>query len=131
MLLILTDNAVKYNWPGRRIVVSLRRDGEKAVLTVANTGKGLPQELADRVFDRFFRGDASHNHDKEGWDLGLTIARGSVQAHDGEIQFASELSRLTTVTVSFSTVPKPGRLSRPVNLLRGQICSQFHNGSPN
>lgn len=104
LLLILTDNAVKYNRPGGRIVVSLKRDRERAILTLSNTGAGLPRESADRVFDRFFRGDASHNRDKDGCGLGLTIAKGIVQAHGGEIQFASEPNLLTTVTVSFSVV---------------------------
>jgi signal transduction histidine kinase len=69
------------------------------VLTLSNTGPGIPKEWSGRVFDRFFRGDASHNHEVEGCGLGLTIAHGIVRAHSGEIHVASEPNRLTTVTV--------------------------------
>jgi signal transduction histidine kinase len=99
LLLNLTDNAVKYNQPGGTVAISLRRDGAAAELRIANTGAGLAAELQPRVFERFFRGDASHNRDVEGCGLGLSIAQWIVHAHDGTIQFASQPGRLTTVTV--------------------------------
>jgi heavy metal sensor kinase len=100
LLLNLADNAVKYNRPGGNVEFSLRRDGAFAVLEILNTGAGLAPESQARVFERFFRGDASHNNAVEGCGLGLSIARWIVTAHGGKIQFASQPGELTTVSVS-------------------------------
>jgi signal transduction histidine kinase len=99
LLLNLADNAVKYNQPGGRVHFSLRREGPSAALQIANTGPGLPADLQARVFERFFRGDASRNRAIEGCGLGLSIAQWIVQAHRGEIQFTSKPGELTTVSV--------------------------------
>jgi signal transduction histidine kinase len=109
LLLVLTDNAVKYNWPGGRINLALRHENGMAVLTVANTGAGIPTDLIGRVFDRFFRSDASHNREVEGCGLGLTIAQGIVRAHGGEIHMASEPRGLTTVTALLPALAAPVR----------------------
>ncbi len=99
LLLNLTDNAVKYNQPGGTVAISLKRAGPSAELRIANTGAGLAPELQPRVFDPFFRGDASHNREVEGCGLGLSIAQWIVHAHGGTIHFASQPGQLTTVTV--------------------------------
>jgi signal transduction histidine kinase len=99
LLLNLADNAVKYNRPGGTVNFSLRRDGKFAELQITNTGVGLAPELQPRVFERFFRGDASHNNAVEGCGLGLSIAQWIVTAHRGEICFASTPGQFTTVAV--------------------------------
>jgi signal transduction histidine kinase len=99
LLLNLTDNAVKYNQPQGRITMALRRTGPEAELTLTNTGPGIAPEILPRLFDRFFRGDASHSNAVEGCGLGLSIAQWIVSAHKGSIQIASVPSQLTTVTV--------------------------------
>jgi signal transduction histidine kinase len=99
LLLNLADNAVKYNRPGGTVTFSLRRDGKSAALQIINTGAGLAPELQPRVFERFFRGDASHNNSTEGCGLGLSIAQWIVTAHHGEIRFSSEPDKLTAVSV--------------------------------
>ena len=99
LLLILTDNAVKYNQPRGSISLALRCEYERAVLTVSNSGPGIPSQVIGRVFDRFFRGDDSHSPETEGCGLGLTIAQGIVRAHGGEIEVVSEPGRLTTITL--------------------------------
>ena len=107
LLLNLADNAVKYNRPGGQATFSLQRDGASAVLQISNTGAGLAPELQARVFERFFRGDASHNNAVEGCGLGLSIAQWIVTAHGGEIQFASEPDKLTTVSVRLLPASQP------------------------
>lgn len=99
LLLNLADNAVKYNRPGGEINFALKRDGKSVLLQISNTGAGLTPELQARVFERFFRGDASHNNTIEGCGLGLAIAQWIAQAHRGEIRFASRPDQLTTVSV--------------------------------
>lgn len=111
LLLILTDNAVKYNRPRGRITLSLRHEHDRAVLTVSNSGPGIPPPVLGRVFDRFFRGDASHSSETEGCGLGLTIAQGIVRAHGGEINIVSEPERLTTVTL---LLPAPAQQPREI-----------------
>lgn len=100
LLLNLTDNAIKYNQPQGRLDMSLVRAGSQCVLSIVNTGKGIPAALLERVFDRFYRGDESHNSALEGCGLGLSIAEWIVKAHGGAIQITSELEQQTTVTVT-------------------------------
>jgi signal transduction histidine kinase len=99
LLLNLTDNAIKYNERKGAVTLSLRRTGKSAELAIANTGAGIPAETLPRVFDPFFRADASHSQAVEGCGLGLSIARWIVTAHEGTIQLTSEPNRLTTATV--------------------------------
>jgi signal transduction histidine kinase len=81
--------------------MELRKLGDTAAqITIANTGAGIPAEMLPRVFDRFFRGDPSHNNAVEGCGLGLSIAKWIVAAHHGEIQVASTPSEFTRVVVT-------------------------------
>jgi signal transduction histidine kinase len=104
LLLNLTDNAVKYNKPDGTVDISLRCEAGAAVMCIANTGPGLARDLQPRVFERFFRGDASHDRAVEGCGLGLSIAQWIVHAHRGEIKFNSEPGQLTTLTVRLPIV---------------------------
>ena len=105
LLLNLTDNAIKYNCSHGTVTVGLRRAGDFAELTVANTGPGIPAEILPRLFDRFFRGDASHGSAVEGSGLGLSIAQWIVHSHDGTIRIESGEKGPTTVTVSLPLEP--------------------------
>jgi signal transduction histidine kinase len=104
LLLNLADNAVKYNHLNGTITVSLRRSEGFAELKISNTGAGIAPELQPRVFERFFRGDTSHNSAIEGCGLGLSIAQWIVLAHLGSIRFVSEPGKLTVVTVRFPAI---------------------------
>jgi signal transduction histidine kinase len=101
LLLNLTENAIKYNRPQGTLAIALRRNGQAAELEIANSGPGIPPGLLPRVFDRFFRGDPSHNRDVDGCGLGLAIAQWIVHAHGGSIAITSEPDVLTDVTVRF------------------------------
>jgi len=99
LLLNLADNAVKYNQRGGTVEMSLCvRDGS-AAFVISNTGPSLPPELAGRVFERFFRGDPSHNRAVEGSGLGLSIAQSIVEAHRGDIRYEVRVDGRTQVTV--------------------------------
>jgi two-component system heavy metal sensor histidine kinase CusS len=87
LLLNLADNAVKHNQRGGTITLSLHAEERHAVFTISNTGPMLPPELQERVFERFFRGDAAHGSTIEGSGLGLSIAQSIVEAHDGKIAY--------------------------------------------
>ncbi len=98
LLLILTDNAVKYNQPKGEVILSLVRVDAFVEVKISNTGSGIPAESLPRVFDRFFRADASHCSAIEGCGLGLSIARWIVDAHSGTIAIASD-PRMTITTI--------------------------------
>jgi K+-sensing histidine kinase KdpD len=89
VLYSLIDNAVKYSTAGSRIKISARRaENEMIMIAVEDEGRGIPEHLRERVFDKFFRataeGAASLGRPK-GLGMGLAIARGIVEAHGGRI----------------------------------------------
>ena len=83
ILLNVLDNAVKYNRPGGSVRVSLAVLGEHCVVRVANTGDGISAEHAARIFERFYRVEASRT--ERGHGLGLSLSRELARAHKGEL----------------------------------------------
>jgi len=81
----LLDNAVQYTLPGGRIIVRARADAGNLVITVSDTGIGIPQAEQERIFERFYRVDAARSRDVGGTGLGLAIAKHIVEAHSGRI----------------------------------------------
>jgi signal transduction histidine kinase len=80
----LVDNAIKFTETGT-IEVRLQGEGDRVIVAVADTGVGIDPELADRLFDRFFRSDASHSRAIEGTGLGLAIVRSIARIHGGTV----------------------------------------------
>lgn len=99
LLLNLTDNAIKYNQPGGMVSLALRRVDSAAEITINNTGPGIAPKVLPRVFDPFFRGDASHSNTVEGCGLGLSIAQWIISAHDGELKLTSKPGKETIARV--------------------------------
>jgi heavy metal sensor kinase len=111
----LVSNAIRYNRRGGRVDVGVRPDEGGAVLTVADTGVGIPAESLGRVFERFYRVDEARSRAVGGNGLGLAIAKWVIEAHGGRIDLASEAGVGTTVTVrlpvgspSEQSATKPG-----------------------
>lgn len=99
----LADNAIKYNHPGGTVTIRLRERGEQAILQVADTGVGIPEESRERIFERFYRVDKSRSKAVGGTGLGLSIVKHAVMIHRGTIHVDSTLGKGTTITV---TLPK-------------------------
>ena len=97
----LMDNAIRYNVPGGRVTACCRREGAGAVLTVSDTGIGIPPEHQSRVFERFYRVDKSHSRASGGTGLGLAIVKHASQIQGAEIHLESTPGKGTTVTVTF------------------------------
>lgn len=100
----LCDNAVKYNRPGGRVDVTVADGPEGALLTVADTGIGIPEDHQGRIFERFYRVDRSHSRESGGTGLGLSIAKHAAMLHYAEIDLKSTVGEGTVITVRF---PKP------------------------
>jgi signal transduction histidine kinase len=94
----LIDNAVKYTPAGGRVEVHGRRDGDRAVLEVRDTGVGIPPDEIPRIWDRLFRGDTSRA--ERGLGLGLSFVKAIVEAHGGAVSVMSEPGHGSTFTVS-------------------------------
>ena len=86
----LIDNAIKFCPDGGRLALKLEADGQKALATVENTGPTIAPEELPLLFDRFHKADKSRSADREGWGLGLYIAKTIVGAHGGDIWATSE-----------------------------------------
>lgn len=97
---ILLDNAMKYSSDGGEIVLSLKKSGKQLHLTITNPADGIEKGNAERLFDRFFRLDASRNSETGGFGLGLSIAKAVTEAHKGKIRaFSSDGQSLTVEAI--------------------------------
>ena len=97
----LASNAVKYNVDGGRVDISVKKTKNHVVLTVADTGIGIPPEHQSRVFERFYRVDKSHSKQSGGTGLGLSIVKHAVQCHNARLNLQSIPGEGTTITVTF------------------------------
>ena len=99
IVLNLMSNAFKFTFDGR-IRVATRWQSDRAVLTVEDTGIGIPEHELPRVFDRFHRIEGTRARTHEGSGIGLALVRDLVQLHGGEISVESRPARGTTFTVT-------------------------------
>ena len=97
----LMENGMKYNVPGGNLEVHLFRDGDNAVLTVSDTGTGIPEEALPHLFERFYRADKSRSRATGGSGLGLSIVHAFVQNNGGTIRAQSTLGKGSCFTVTF------------------------------
>ncbi len=97
----LCDNAIKYNKAGGTVNVDVKNEKDSLVLTVADTGIGIPEEQQERIFERFFRVDKSHSKEVGGTGLGLSIVKHAAKLHGAKIELHSVLGEGTEVKVSF------------------------------
>lgn len=102
----LLSNALKFTPRGGGVRLELRRDDDDAVITVADSGPGIPAEDLPRVFDRFFRGRDVRT---SGSGIGLTVARELARAHGGDILVASERGHGATFTVRLPSLASDAR----------------------
>ena len=101
MIYNLLDNAIKYNVPGGSVTASVRKSAGRVVLSVADTGIGIPYAHQPRVFERFYRVDKSHSREVGGTGLGLSIVRHAAQYHGARLELKSQPGKGTAITVTF------------------------------
>ena len=91
MIYNLLDNAIKYNVPGGSVTASVRKSAGRTILSVADTGIGIPYAHQPRVFERFYRVDKSHSKEVGGTGLGLSIVKHIIESHGEKIEVESKL----------------------------------------
>lgn len=107
---ILCDNALKYSEPGGTIRVSLYKSGKNICIDCFNTCENLDPASVSRLFDRFYRADASRSRETGGYGIGLSVAKAITERHRGKIR-----------AVSFGTTGITFKVMLPMN-------TRFHKG---
>ncbi|MDO4267084.1 MAG: ATP-binding protein [Eubacteriales bacterium] len=101
MIFNLCDNAIKYNRPGGQVHVTVQAVGGHPVLSVADTGIGIPEKDKERIFERFYRVDKSRSKSSGGTGLGLSIVKHGAMFHKAKVELKSKLGEGTEVQIIF------------------------------
>ena len=110
----LVENAIKYNYSGGKVFVSVYRDGDQVLLEVGDTGVGIPEEDLPKVFNRFYRVDKARSRAAGGTGLGLSIVRDTVRRHGGWVTARPRSPEGSLFTVGFPRyVPERGGKGEP------------------
>src|SRR5210317_347456 len=99
MFLNLISNAIKYTPEGGRLEIGLKMLEDSAVISINDSGIGIPEEHLAHIFDRFYRVDKARNRMDGGTGLGLSIVKWIVEAHGGSIQVSSEVQKGSSFSV--------------------------------
>ena len=105
----LCENAIKYNHRGGSVSISVSQGERYTVLTVRDTGVGIPEEEQERIFERFYRVDKSRSKEAGGTGLGLSIVKHAVLIHNGTIRLNSSLGEGSEFIVSIPNKPEDGK----------------------
>ena len=117
ILINLISNAIKFTPRGGRITVSAICDGPKFAVTVEDTGVGIGEDDLPRLGEAFFQARASYDRRHDGSGLGLSIVKGLVRLHGGDIDIRSRLGEGTRVTVRLPIDCEGGRPADPIKLV--------------
>ncbi|MDY4748226.1 MAG: ATP-binding protein [Candidatus Fimisoma sp.] len=97
----LCDNAIKYNRPGGKVNIDIRDLASSAILSVRDTGIGIPPEHQNRIFERFYRVDKSHSKEVGGTGLGLSIVKHAAKIHGAKVSVESTPGEGTCISLEF------------------------------
>ncbi len=100
----LLENAVFYTNAGGKVVLSVKRRKDDVLVSIKDSGIGIPKDQHKSVFTKFFRGDNAVRMETEGTGLGLFITKNIIEAHNGEISFESEQDKGTTFKFSLPAI---------------------------
>ncbi len=107
----LLENARKYNRPGGKIRIACREEGDTAILTIGNTGRAIPADAREHIFERFHRGAMGEN--VPGHGLGLNLARELACLHGGDLRLARSDDDWTEFEVRFRRAEQPSAALAP------------------
>ena len=97
----LAENGIKYNVPGGKLIITVRREEDNAILEISDTGVGIPADSISHVFERFYRVDKARSRKTGGSGLGLAIVRNMVERNQGTIEVESTPGQGSVFTVTF------------------------------
>ena len=95
----LIENAIKYNYDDGWVRVTLNADHKFFYVKIEDSGVGIPEDVQDKIFDRFYRVDKARSRDTGGTGLGLSLTRSTVLLHRGSIKLHSKEKEGSTFTV--------------------------------
>lgn len=95
----IIDNAIKYTPKQGSVEINANSNSNNAIITVSDTGIGIPEDAQSRMYTKFFRGNNALKVETEGTGLGLFIARNIIESHGGSIAFTSRKNKGTTFTI--------------------------------
>jgi signal transduction histidine kinase len=121
IVLILVDNAIKYNRPGGEVVLSTLGQGDRALLEVRDTGIGIAPEHLPHLGERFYRVDKARSRESGGAGLGVSIAQAIAAEHGGALSLASRLNEGTTATLSLPAASKRSAIEERPRLLADDL----------
>jgi two-component system sensor histidine kinase CiaH len=109
VILILLDNALRHTPEGGNILLAIRNQDNHAVISVSDSGEGIPQKHQAHVFERFYQVESDRREGNSGSGLGLSIAKSIVENQGGKISIQSETGKGTTVNCVFPVSVNPTR----------------------
>jgi two-component system, OmpR family, sensor kinase len=115
-LLNLVDNAIKFTAEGGKVMISLKRQGDKASIEIMDTGIGMSSDEMERIFDRFYQSDPARTYSGAGFGLGLSIAEWIIKAHGGRIEVQSEVGKGTSFCVNLPLSEADTDAATPSNM---------------
>ena len=95
----LLDNAIRYSSRGGLITIRTFHKKNEVILSVSDTGIGIPKADQERIFERFYRTDPARSRESGGTGLGLSIAKHLIELHGGRIQVESEIGKGSTFSI--------------------------------
>ncbi len=95
----LLDNAIRYSLPDGMITIQTLRQNNSVVISISDTGIGIPKADQERIFERFYRTDPARSRESGGTGLGLSIAKHLIELHGGRIQVESEVGKGSTFSI--------------------------------
>jgi two-component system CheB/CheR fusion protein len=107
VILNLLSNSIKFTKPGGSMTVNMYDKGENIIISIKDTGIGIPNDKLDIIFDRFRQVDKSLTRDHEGSGIGLSIVKSLVDIHGGKISVLSEYGKGTEFIIEFPVIVMP------------------------
>ena len=100
------ENSIKYNLTGGQVSVQSNVEKGQIIITISDSGRGIPAEDQKQVFETFFRVDNSRSHQIGGCGLGLALPKAIIELHGGQIGIVSSSPKGTTIRIM---LPRQGK----------------------
>ncbi|GAB6071985.1 HAMP domain-containing sensor histidine kinase [Venenivibrio stagnispumantis] len=98
----LIDNAIKFNKPNGKVIISLKEEDEKIILSITDTGIGIPEDKIDKIFDKFYQVDESRSISGSG--LGLSLVKVVLEKHNAKLDIFSKEGEGTNIVITFPKI---------------------------